>query len=260
MRLLLVKRILLLLSLSLLLSQHTAMLAIAQDQSAGVGVSVPVAEEVETGDILCHSGASFGLCRKAFSSDIVGVVADNAGIALEAADPQGQRLIVSSGVILVKVSTLGGPISEGDFITSSDNPGVGQKAPGNGYVLGSAMENYDSGDVNEIGQIPVALNIHLKAGFSGERSDLFYMLRQGLSSSVFEPVDSLRYLLAVIIVIVSFTFGIMYFGRVAKAGVEAMGRNPLARSSIQVGIVLSILLSFVMIMVGLGLAYFILVL
>lgn len=232
----------------------------AQNQAAGVGISVPVVGEVANGSVICASGVSFGMCNTSYSPDILGVVADNAAVALEASDPQTQRLVVTDGVVKVRVSTEAGPIAEGEFLTSSDNPGVAVVAGGNGYVLGSALESYTADDPEAIGQIAVAINIHLKSGFTGGRTDLWYLIRQGLSSSVFEPLDSLRYLLAALVVIISFTLGVVYFGRVTQTGVEALGRNPLAKASIRTGIVLSILLSFVMILAGLGLAYLILIL
>ncbi len=232
----------------------------AQEKAAGLGISVPVEGDISSGSVLCGSGPSYTLCTNAYDSEIFGVVADNAAIALEASDPGSQRLLIRNGVVKVNVNSMSGNIAEGDVLTSSSVPGVAQKAAGNGTVLGTAMQSYESTDVQAVGQIAMVVNVHLKAGFTGKRSNLWNMVRQGLSSSVFEPLDSLRYLLAVIIVIIAFTLGISYFGRVARSGVEAMGRNPLAKSSIQLGIVLSILLSFVMILVGLGLAYLILIL
>lgn len=235
-------------------------IALGQENAAGVGISIPLVDTAENGSVICAKGLSFGMCDETFSPNMIGVLADNAAVALEAIDPQEQRLIVNHGVVKVRVSSQFGDITEGDFVTATAIPGVVAKAAGNGYVLGTALEDYQSNDPTEVGQIAVAVNVHLRAGLVGDQTNLWFLLRNGLSSTSFQPIDSLRYLIAALVVLVSFTFGILYFGRVARAGVEAIGRNPLARSSIQLGIVLSILLSFVMIMVGLGLAYLILVL
>ena len=61
-------------------------------------------------------------------------------------------------------------------------------------------------------------------------------------------------------VIMGFGLGFIYFGRIAKAGVEAIGRNPLASRTITSGLVLHILLTIVIVGAGLGIGYLILVL
>ena len=63
-----------------------------------------------------------------------------------------------------------------------------------------------------------------------------------------------------LIVLITFALGIWYFGRVARSGVEAIGRNPLATRAIQLGVILNLLLTLVILLVGIALAYLILVL
>jgi F0F1-type ATP synthase membrane subunit c/vacuolar-type H+-ATPase subunit K len=52
--------------------------------------------------------------------------------------------------------------------------------------------------------------------------------------------------------------GFVFFGRVVARGVEAMGRNPLAGSLIAVSVVFNLILTVVIMLVGLGIAYLIL--
>lgn len=47
------------------------------------------------------------------------------------------------GQVPVKVSTEGGPITAGDFISISSVPGVGRKASGVGFTLGRALESFN---------------------------------------------------------------------------------------------------------------------
>jgi F0F1-type ATP synthase membrane subunit c/vacuolar-type H+-ATPase subunit K len=61
-------------------------------------------------------------------------------------------------------------------------------------------------------------------------------------------------------VIISFTLGMIYFGRASRTGIEAVGRNPLAKRVIQLTIFLNIVLTIVIVMVGLAIAYLILIL
>jgi hypothetical protein len=76
---------------------------------------------------------------------------------------------------------------------------------------------------------------------------------------VVAPLESLRYLLAFIIAIVSFGLGFLYFGRVIKTGVEAIGRNPLASRTIQATIFVNIVITIVIVGTGLALAALILI-
>jgi F0F1-type ATP synthase membrane subunit c/vacuolar-type H+-ATPase subunit K len=180
-------------------------------------------------------------------------------LALESDDLAGLPLAVQSGDAIVRVSTVNGAIEVGDLITSSEMPGVGQKATVNGFVLGLALEAYGSTDPNDIGEILVSLNIHPSSSFVGSRTNLVANIRQALSSPVVAPLDSFRYLLAFIIAIISFALGFVYFGRVVRTGVEAIGRNPLASRMIQVTVLINIVITIVIVLTGLVVALLILI-
>jgi hypothetical protein len=70
---------------------------------------------------------------------------------------------------------------------------------------------------------------------------------------------SLRYLLAIIVAVMAFGLGFVYFGRVAKGGVEALGRNPLAGRAIQLSVLMNLILTVAIMVGGLVLAYIILI-
>jgi len=59
---------------------------------------------------------------------------------------------------------------------------------------------------------------------------------------------------AAFIVIISFIFGFLSFSRVAARGVEALGRNPMAKKTIQLGILLNVIITLGIIVAGLLLA------
>jgi F0F1-type ATP synthase membrane subunit c/vacuolar-type H+-ATPase subunit K len=52
----------------------------------------------------------------------------------------------------------------------------------------------------------------------------------------------------------------IYFGKASRAGIEAVGRNPLAKRVIQLTVVMNIVLTIVIVLVGLAIAYLILIL
>ena len=126
--------------------------------------------------------------------------------------------------------------------------------------MGSAIESFESGNLNTIGTIQVVINVHPESSLTGARGNLLQFIREGISVPIFSPVESLRYLLAVAIVLISFTLGMIYFGRASRAGIEAVGRNPLAKRVIQFTVIMNIVLTIVIVIVGLAIAYLILVL
>lgn len=235
--------------------------ALAQIGSLGIAFSTPVKDkEAVDGDIICASKEGNVRCRDVFDPSIFGVITDSPGVSMEDLEATESRFVISEGIAQVRVSTIDGEIKEGDFITSSKVPGVGQKANRNGYVLGRAMQDYKSESPENIGKIQVLISIHPAVGFSGSRGNLLQFIRSGVAVPIFEPLESLRYLLAVAIILVAFTLGMVYFGRASKAGIEAIGRNPLAKKTIQFTVFVNIILTVVIVLVGLGIAYLILVL
>lgn len=233
----------------------------AQITSSGIAVSAPVSDnEAEDGDIICTYPEGNVRCNLDYDPSMFGVISDNPAVSIEDQDVASPRLIVSSGIVTVRVSSINGNITEGDFVTTSTVAGIGQKASRNGYVLGMAMENYEQNDPNEVGRIQVMVNIHPAGGLSGPRGNLLQFIRQGLAVPVFEPVESLRYILAALMIIISFTLGMVYFGRSSRTGIEAIGRNPLAKRVIQLTVFMNIVLTIVIVLVGLSISYLILIL
>ena len=235
----------------------------AQVGTSGLAYPIEITEELNVnGLVLCSNLESFAVCDKPYDPSVYGIVTTEPSVALEMEGDEAEdtSLVITSGIAKVRVSTTNGNIQKGDFITTSEISGVAQKADRNGYVVGNALEAYSSENFQEVGIILVAINIHPAAGLSGAQSDLLAVLRQGVRAPIFDPLDSLRYFLAALIVLMSFGLGFVYFGRVGKTGVEAIGRNPLASKMIQMSIVIHVVVTIVIILVGLFLAYLILIL
>lgn len=234
-----------------------------QADSSGVAVSYPIGVEgVESGHIICGTGDGFVLCNSIYDPQMFGVITDNPSVALEAPGTEGDatRLVLSTGVARVKVSGTNGAITEGDFITTSDIPGVGQKADRSGYVLGASLDDFSGESEADRGEILVALNIHPAAGLAGPRTDLLSIIRSGVTAPLFEPLAAFRYILAALMILIAFSLGFVYFGRVAKTGIEAMGRNPKASKVIQLSVLFNIVITIVIVLIGLAIAYLILIL
>jgi len=233
----------------------------AQVGSSGVAITLPIsAEGVEDASLICSEGEGYMLCNKEYASSMLGVVADDPAVAFEISSLENGRPVIFEGSVVVKVSAINGNISNGDLVTSSEIPGVAIKADRNGFVLGTALEDFSPASSDQEGLILVSVKIHPTIELADARSNLLENLREGLSFPFLSPLVSLRYLLAFAIVVIGFALGFLYFGRIAKSGVEAIGRNPLARSSIRLGIIFNVILGVVIIAAALGLAVLILVL
>lgn len=233
----------------------------AQVSSSGVAVTIPVEGEVQSGHIICLDEGRYRSCTLPYDSDMYGVVDDSPSSAFETIqEGEDLRYVMQSGITAVQVTNIAGNIEEGDFVTTSETPGVAEKAVINGYVLGSALSSFSADTPGSTGEILVAINIHPIATLSGTRGDLIQILRDGLSAPLFGPLESLRYILAALVVLIAFGFGFIYFGRVAKAGVEAMGRNPLASRKIQITVAINVVITVAIVLSGLLLAYLILIL
>ncbi len=234
----------------------------AQDfVSSGIAESVKIVDEtVNVGDIVCLKESEYELCKEAYSQNIRGVITEEPAVAFEAEASEGAKLVQTSGTVVVRVSGAG-EIKKGDFVTSSENAGVGQKADKNGYVIGKAVEDFTPQNPEEVGKVLVALDVHPTVELGGGTGgNLWTTLKQGLQAPMISPLAALRYVLAGAMVVLSFILGSLNFGRVAQTGVEAIGRNPLAGRTIQLAVVFNILLSVVVVLAGVGIGYLILAL
>ncbi len=235
----------------------------AQSDITNIAFSVSIKDEnVQNGDIICSDTEGYILCKTEYNSSIYGVVDDTPSLSVEVGDIQNSHLVVSKGQIAVRVSSANGDIKVGDFITTSTQAGVGELATKTGFVIGTALEEYTSADKNAVGQIKISLNIHPRVDIIGgnARENLLDLLRSGLAGLGVNPIAALRYLAASVMVIVSFVIGFLYFGRIAKAAIEAIGRNPLASIRIQASMLVTVLIMLAVFFVGLATAYLILAL
>ncbi|MCX7928873.1 MAG: hypothetical protein N2558_04300 [Patescibacteria group bacterium] len=230
--------------------------AFADISSSSIATSAIVVSEIENLSVVCTYKNGNSACKDEYDPSMYGVINDNPSTAIVDTSLASGRLVITSGVTLVRVTNAGGDITEGDLLTSSKIPGVAQKATRNGYVLGVALENFSG---SETGVIQMMVNIHPTTILSGQRGNILQFIRQGLAVPIFQPLESLRYLLAIIIIIIAFTLGMFYFGKTSRAGIEAIGRNPLAKNVIQLTVIMNIVLTIVIVLVGLGIAYMILI-
>lgn len=234
------------------------------DASSSLAISVPIKDKnAKDGSIIASTAKGYAASEITYDPSIYGVLTLNPAahiLTKSGKDAKDTKPVITFGKAYVQVSTINGPIKTNDFITSSNTAGVGQKANTNGYVVGTALENYTNSDPKKIGKILAVINPHYNGSFVSIRTNLLQTIKNAGGATGLSPLASLRYLIAAVIAIIALILGFLYFGRVARTGVEAMGRNPLAGRMIQFGIILNLLLTVAIIGVGLGIAYLVLTL
>lgn len=212
------------------------------------------------GDIVTYKDGIYDLASEKYDTQMFGVITDTPATSLEDLNLADYKLVTSFGEAVVNVSNRDGEIKEGDFITSSDIPGVGVKANESGQILGVSLQDYTPANAEDIGKILVFVDI--KTNFIERKinKNLIEILRTSLTSPFMTPIEALRYLLAILVVFASFVIGFSSFGRITGTSVEALGRNPMAGASIRRVVIFNFILTFIIMAVGLAIAYFVLVL
>lgn len=197
-----------------------------------------------------------GLSRTPYDTNMFGVIVTNPNILMRTADATGSP-VLRDGQGVVNVTNLTGAISVGDFITSSQIPGKGQKAVEltAGYMLGVALSSFDGnsgtpityeGKEYKMGTIKAAIGIgpaspiKVKAagGVLGTLKQIVTAILYNIKTSK-QLERYVRWILAALVAIITIYINFRTFGKNITKGIESIGRNPLAKVSIQGMIILN---------------------
>jgi hypothetical protein len=100
-------------------------------------------DTAKEGDIVSLTGNGVSQVTKSskpYDNKALGIISTKPGLVLGEADGSGKPVIVGlAGRVPVKVTTKNGDIQPGDYITTSDIPGVGMKATEAGRIIGKAL-------------------------------------------------------------------------------------------------------------------------
>lgn len=244
---------------------HFSSIQLIHAQQNGVEVTSVfniVDKDAVEGDILFTE--SSGITRASLPSDnrIFGVLQNQPLIVERRTDNTGKP-VVRSGTALINVTTASGDINPGDFITSSTIAGKGQKALQSGYVVGTALEKFTSQDGTKIsfegkqiasGKIQVAIRIeYAEVNTARSANRLFEYLGSSFFNNVKDPEkfgQTIRYIAAALVILLSFGFSFITFSRTIPKAMEAIGRNPLAKTTIQLTLALNVGLLLGTIIIG----------
>ena len=211
--------------------------------------------EARTGDIL--SQAEEGLIRTGipYDENIIGVVAEDP-IIVFGKETTTTLKIISFGEALTRVTNINEEIKKGDFITSSDKPGVGQKATESGFVVGRAMQDFNQEEgLMLIFVQPQKIVFPSQPAPGGIIAQILQFLPELMIPETIPEV--LRYIFALLVGGGSFMIGFFSFIKALKEGLAAIGRNPLAKRSIQTAMILNLIGIFILTLAGLALALFV---
>lgn len=217
--------------------------------------------EAVDGDILKATDKGLIRTNIGFDNKIFGVIQDTP-LVVYRSETKGKP-VIRSGVAQVNVTTLNGPIKYGDYITSSSVPGKGQKASESGYTLGMALAAFTGEGAEQtdgpngkvaVGKIPIAVRIEYtelsNPRFAGR---LFGFVGTAFLENINDPKqlgNVVRFVAAGLVILLSFTFGFLTFSRSIAKSIEALGRNPLAKSTIQLSMIINIALLVVTGIIG----------
>lgn len=232
-------------------------------QDAGYAFNVTDGQAVP-GDILINSKAK-GIVRATqdYDKELFGILQSQPILLFKTKGSSGKP-VVRTGVAEVNITTLGGAIAIGDYITSSGIAGKGQKANLSGYTIGIAMGAFDetsegqkvtfSEKTYNSGKIPVALKIEY-AEISRAKTAIRALdaINSAFFQNVQDPekfVNVVRYFIAGLIAVGSFLVGFFTFAKSIPKGVEAVGRNPLAKNAIQMSMIMNIFFTLLATLVG----------
>jgi hypothetical protein len=237
-----------------------------------IAVSLPVfGTNIRAGQIVTVDLAGqYVIASREYDPNILGVVVETAALSLSnQADTATTYLVASSGQVLLLVDSSSGAIKVGDFITTSSQAGYGMKALKPGVVVGQALQPFGTDDDKTAsGQILVDVNPKFFPGVLGGQNTAFFTMLGSSLLALFsknqlafleQSAKVIKAVIAALIALISIILSFINFGKAARSGIEASGRNPLAGKLITASITLNIALTIIAGVFGVALAYLIFV-
>ncbi|HEC93947.1 MAG TPA: hypothetical protein ENI56_01065 [Candidatus Kaiserbacteria bacterium] len=163
--------------------------------------------------------------------------------------------IITSGEVMVNVTTKNGPIKAGDYISPSSVPGKGVKATiSDPYIIGTAISSFPNASSTVL--------LQTNKIYKGFVQMLFYRRINPLVAVVQQTPQSVeigkniifhivKYILAALVAVGTVYVAFKASGSSMRSGIISIGRNPLAKSSIHSMLVLNTIMIILISAVGL---------
>lgn len=197
-------------------------------------------------------------------------------VTLSSEGLENEVYVAASGTYNVLVSTQGGTISKGDYVTLSALDGIAMKAgteektvfgravasyDGKGVTLGTATLKDTTGKTNKtvkIGSIPVTIDIKSNPNEKSTKVKVPEVLERIGQAIAEKQVSPVRIYLSMGITAVSIiaAIAILYSG--VRSSMISIGRNPMSKKSIFRALLEIILTSILILIIGLFAVYLLL--
>jgi hypothetical protein len=267
---------------SIVIMASAAVLPVAAQSYGGGSVQGYASDTpLDNGTIVQLTGKDANRVKIAKQSELqnmFGLVVDRTqlSVILSSEALENETFVAASGTYNVLVSTQGGPIVSGDYVTLSAVNGVAMKAgteektvfgrangpfDGKGLTLGTTELKDVDGNKNatvQLGSIPVTIDIKKNPNDKSTKSDLPEFLQRIGQAIAEKEVSPVRIYLSLGITLISIlaAIAILYSG--VRNGVISIGRNPMSKKSIFRALLEVILTSILILIIGLFAVYLLL--
>jgi hypothetical protein len=173
------------------------------------------------------------------SDHIFGVVVDPTDAPFTINSPGSQVFVATSGNYQVLVSTIGGAIKPGDFITVSNLSGIAQRATSEqSRILGQAVTGFDgsanaitSTGKDKVGRIYVQINPQNNP-LANNAVLVPSFLKKASNAVAGKSVPAIRIYASLAVFLFSAIVAILVLWSGVRGSLIALGRNPLSRKAI----------------------------
>lgn len=207
-----------------------------------------------------------------------GLVVDPHALSLTISDSSlpNEAFVATSGTYKGLVSTQGGTIAAGDYVTMSAINGVLMKAStdqktvfgraagsfnGKDNAIGTTQLKDTNGAADQtvaLGLIPVVINIQRNPNEKSTQANLPKALQRIGEAIAEKPIGPLRIYLSIGITGLSIIVSLVTLYAGIRNAIIAIGRNPLSRKSVFRGLLEVILTGFLILIIGLFAVYLLL--
>jgi len=259
----------------------TSLPAFAATYGGGSVQSYAADTQLDNGTIVQLTGKDSNQVKTAAQSDLknmFGVTVDRSQLPLAITHDgvQNETFVAVSGTYNVLVSTQGGTIGAGDYLTLSSLNGVAMKAgteektvfgraaapfDGKGITLSTVTLKDTAGKTDKqvsLGLIPVTIDIRSNPNQKTTKANLpSFLERVGLTIAE-KPVSPIRIYLSIAIAVISVVAAIAIIYAGVRNGVISIGRNPMSKKSIFRALIETILTSLLILIIGMFAVYLLL--
>lgn len=226
-----------------------------QAQGFNIASTYPITDpDAVSGDILINGKeAGFVTSNVSYDAYVFGVLQENPIVVLRQTEPEANmKPVITTGDTPVNVNDYNGEIKKGDYVTTSPQKGKGMRAGDSGYVVGIALTDATYGNETisidnksiRSGTVEVSVRVEYAEIVSARNYNTFFTR---LNEIFFKQIQNperftliIRYLVAGLIGLIAFAVGFFAVTKSVSNATQAIGRNPLAKSSILISLGLQI--------------------